>query len=175
MSGQNEALKQLYALKLQKCAEQASLSKRMNEMLVKPGGLNENTKMSMKSIQAAIAVSKNPGYFEYYQTPDDLQHVEDKKFLNGLARSVQKVQKELDQINEDIEQTTAASKPKVPEVPSVSSLSQWFDMYGKPDLTEDKKDRMTSFSKSTRTYGGTEHYKSFKTVSTVMVKGRITR
>jgi hypothetical protein len=171
----NDALNQLYTLKLQKCAEQKALCKRMNEILCKPGGLNENTKLAMKNIQAAIAVSKNPGYFEYHETPDDLHRVEEKKILNSLARSVQKVHKELEQINEDIAQTTVASKPKVPEPPNVTSLSQWFDIYGKPTIPEDKKDQLTSFHKNERTYGGTQHYKAFKSVSTVMVKGRVTR
>ncbi len=175
MAHNSGALQQLYNLKLAKMSEQQALSKQMNEMLCKPGGLNENTKISIKNLQAAIAVSKTPGYFEYHHTPEELQQIEERKNLNALARSVQKVHKELEQINEDIAQTTAALKPKVPEPPMVNSLAQWFDIYGKPNLTDEKKDLMTSFQSASKVYGGTEHYKSFKTASTVMVKGRITR
>ena len=171
----NDALAQLYKLKLDKCAEQKTLCKQMNDILCKPGGLNENTKLSMKNISAAIAVSKNPGYFEYHTTPEELHNIEERKVLNNLARSVQRVHKQIDQINEDIIQTTAASKPKVPDAPHVSSLSQWFDIYGRPDVPEDKKSQISSFHKGQRTYGGTAAYPAFKSVSSVMVKGRVTR
>ena len=48
-----------------------------------------------------------------------------------------------------------------------------FDIYGRPNLTEEKKDLMTKFEKNSKIYGGTKHkeYSSFKTTSTVMVPG----
>lgn len=55
------ALDKLYELKLQKIKEQKDLSDRMNEILTKHGGLNENSKLTRKSLQAAIAVAKQPG------------------------------------------------------------------------------------------------------------------
>ena len=83
----------------------------------------------------------------------------------------------MEQINEEIAQLEIQLKPKIPEPPPVSSLSQWFDIYGRPTLTEEKKDLMTKFEKNSKIYGGTKHkdYPSFKTTSTVMVPGRITR
>lgn len=105
--------------------------------------------------------------------PDEIKSMEEKKVLNSLAKSIAKVHKELDQINEEIEQTTAQLQPKPIEPPSVTSLNQWFDIYGKPQLTDEKRDMMTKFEKDSKIYGGTAHYKSFKTTSTIMVKGRI--
>ena len=93
--------------------------------------------------------------------------------LNSLAKSISKIHKELEQINEEIALTTAQLQPKPIEPPSVSSLSQWFDIYGKPNLTDEKRDLMTKFEKDSKVYGGTAHYQSFKTTSTIMVKGRI--
>lgn len=60
------SLDQLYAVKFQKIKEQKALSDRMSDLLSKSGGLNESSKMALKNLQAAITVSKRPGYFEYY-------------------------------------------------------------------------------------------------------------
>ena len=76
------ALDRLYAVKFQKLKHQSSLSKKMHDMLSKHGGLNDSTFQSMKSINAAIAVAKQPGYFDYYTPPDDIKMVEEKK---GIA------------------------------------------------------------------------------------------
>lgn len=105
--------------------------------------------------------------------PDEIKSTEDKKVLNALAKSISKVHHELEQINEEIEQAKLKNQHKAPEPPSITSLNQWFDVYGKPHLTEEKRDLMTKFEKDSKIYGGTHHYKSFKTTSTIMVKGRI--
>ena len=168
-------LDQLYATKLRKLKEQKSFSDQMNDLLSKTGGLNDSSKVAVKNLHAAIAVSKKPGYFEYYVASDDVKRTEEKKTLNSLARSVQKTHLELEQINEEIRQAESHLQKGPPEPPSINSLSQWFDTYGRPNMTEEKKDRMTSFSTNTKIYGGTSHHPSFKSVSTVMTKGRITR
>ena len=82
---------------------------------------------------------------------------------------------ELDQINEEIQQAELQNQPKASEPPQIGNLSQWFETYGRPNMTEEKRNRLTSFDKSAKIYGGTEHYKSFKTMSATMVKGRVTR
>lgn len=172
-------LDQLYASKLRKLKEQKGYSDQMNDILSKNGGLNDSSKSTLKNLQAAIAVSKKPGYFEYYAAPDDIKRTEEKKVLNYLARKVQSLHKELEQINEEIAHAEAQKRAQqlaaLENNRSINSLSQWFDTYGRPTLTEEKKDRMTSFSTNSKIYGGTQHYKSFKTVSTVMTKGRLTR
>ncbi len=168
-------LEQLYAAKMRKLKEQKAFSDQMNDLLSKSGGLNDSSKIAMKNLHAAIAVSKKPGYFEYYAASDDIKQTEEKKVLNSLARSVQKTHKELEQLNDEIALAEShIAKPQI-DGPNITSLSQWFDTYGRPSLTEEKKDRMTSFATNSKIYGGTEHYKSFKTVSTVMTKGRLTR
>lgn len=90
-----------------------------------------------------------------------------------MAKNISKIHKELEQINEEINQTTSQMQPKPIDVPQVNSLNQWFDIYGRPQLTEEKRDMMTKFEKDSKIYGGTTHYKSFKTTSTIMVKGRV--
>jgi hypothetical protein len=57
----NTALDKLYDMKLQKVKEQKDLADKMNDILTKHGGLNESSKLTRKSLQAAIAVAKQPG------------------------------------------------------------------------------------------------------------------
>lgn len=176
----SSSLDQLYAAKLRKLEEQKKISDEMNDILSKVGGLNESSRLSMKNLNAAIAVSKKPGYFDYYVASDDIKRTEEKRVLNGLARSVQKVHKELEQLNEEIRQAehsaqAARMQATLSSTPSISSLDQWFDTYGRVTMTDEKKDRMTSFVPDSKVYGGAGKYKSFKSSSSVMVKGRLTR
>ena len=95
-------LDRLTELKFQKLKHQSSLSKKMNDILTKSGGMNDSTHHSIKSINAAIAVAKQPGYFDYYAASDDIKHAEEKKTLNHLAKEIQKVHLELEQLNGEI-------------------------------------------------------------------------
>lgn len=167
-------LDQMYAARLLKLEEQKALSTRMNDLLTKPKGLNESMKLTVKNLQAAIAVSKQPGYFEYYVTPDDLKNIEDNKILNGLARAIQKLHFELEQLNHEISTLEAKRpQPKMNDIP-LDSLAQWFDMYGRPK-DSNNKEQITQFVPSSRVYGGTSHHRAFKTQSSAMKTGRITR
>jgi len=173
MSG-STVLDQMYATRLLKLEEQKALSTRMNDLLTKPKGLNDSMKLTVKNLQAAIAVAKQPGYFEYYATPDDLKHVEDNKVLNSLARAIQKLHLELEQINAEIATLEAKRPaPKMNDIP-LDSLSQWFDMYGRPK-DANNKEQISQFVPSSRVYGGTSHHRAFKTQSATMKTGRITR
>jgi hypothetical protein len=190
----NVALDKLYELKIQKIKEQKELSDAMNETLTKHGGLNENSKMTRKSLQAAIAVAKQPGlfrmshfdaltclpvvrhfvgYFDYYRPTDEVKDIEEGKVLNQYARKIAKVHAELEQINSEIDK---AKRPPqtVTEIP-LSSLGQWFDVYGRPKPNPAVEDMLTTFSPSPKIYGGTAHHRSFKTQASIMRSGRITR
>lgn len=168
------ALDQLYAVRLQKLEEQKALSTRMNDILTKPKGLNESQKLTQKNLQAAIAVAKQPGYFEYYETPDDLKQIESNKTLNSLARAIQKLHQELEQIGSEIAAMEAKKpQPKMNDMP-LTSLSQWFDTYGRAK-DSGNKEQITQFSANSRVYGGTAHHRAFKSQGATMKTGRITR
>ena len=67
-------------------------------------------------MKAAIAVAKQPGYFEYYHPSDEVRECESGKTLNKLVKSLDKVHRELEQINGDIANAQAArSEPKIHE------------------------------------------------------------
>jgi len=173
-SKNNFKLEELYKQKLVKLAEQKALSDQMNEILCKKGGFNETSNLKKRNLLAAIAVSNQSGYFDYYETPKDVKAVEDQKILNTIARAIQKVHKELVQLNEEITQNTS-SIPKlvISDVP-LTSLNQWFEVYGKPKNSE-IKDMLTTFQPNRKIYGGTNHHKSFKTQSSSMKSGHLTR
>jgi hypothetical protein len=88
-SSSSRSLDRLYELKLQKLKEQKVVSDQMNDILSRQGGLNDMSKYTCKNLQAAIAVSKMPGYFEYYHIPEELKKIEEKKVLNTLAKNIQ--------------------------------------------------------------------------------------
>lgn len=172
---QSDALIALYEHKVQKLNEQKALSDRMNEILTRKGGLNDNSKNVRKNLSAAIAVSKQPGYFEYYQTPSEVKELEDSKILNSLVKSLGKVHRELEQINTEIasHHEKAAAPPKIET--SLTSMAQWFETYGRPENTQCLEERMTTFQPSPKIYGGTSHHRAFKTQSSNMKKGRVTK
>ena len=170
----SSVLDQLYATRLQKLEEQKAISTRMNEILTKPNGLNDSAKLTMKSLQAAIAVAKQPGYFEYYKSSDEVKQIEDNKILNNLARQVQKLHSELEQLGNEIAVLEAKRHvPKISDIP-LTSLNQWFDMYGKAkDIG--LKDQISQFVPAPRVYGGTSHHRAFKSQAATMKVGRCTR
>lgn len=172
---ENPALQGLYAQKIAKIAEQKALSDKMVEIL---HSLNDASKLSRKSLMAAIAVSKQPGYFEYYTPPEEVKNAEEGKLLNKLARQVSKVHGEIEAINSEIAQASSKPPPKANDIP-LSDLSQWFEIYGRPkplDGNAATKDTLlTAFVPSPKIYGGTSHHRSFKTQSTIMRTGTLTR
>ena len=120
----------LYKQKFTKLQEQKALSDKMNEIL---GKFNASSVESKRNLVAAIAVSQQSGYHEFYEAPREVKELEDQRVLNKLARGVQKIHKELEALNSEID-SLEANKRKVqpPSDVPVSSLSQWFEVYGKP-------------------------------------------
>ncbi len=170
-------LMSLYEIKIQKLNEQKELSKRMNDILTRHGGLNENSMIIRKNLSAAIAVSKQPGYFEYYQPTHEIKEIEENKLLNSLVKSLNKVHNELDQIQHEISSHNERSlmNQSLKMEPNISNLSQWFETYGRPENTVLLEERMTSFQNSPKIYGGTNHHRAFKSQASTMKKGRVTK
>jgi len=168
----NPTLSGLYDAKVRKLEEQKELCKKMNDILTGPGGLNEDSKVARKNTLAAIAVSQQPGKFEYHKSSAEVKELEETKVLNKLARAVEKVGRELEQIDTEIH--SATPKKTTPEEPSLGSLSSWFDMYGRPEGIN-AKDMISTFEPAGKIFGGTAHHRSFKSQTSALKKGRITR
>lgn len=167
-SSSSSRLDGLYKQKEAKLLLQKSVSDEASSILRK---LNESSKVSRKNLQAAIAIARQPGYFEYYQRPPEIVRIEEGRVLNRLAVEISKINREIDQISEEIEiETRQLRKNRVREI-DLTRVNQWFEVYGKPIHTED--DRRTAFSPSKKVYGGTDHHKSFKSVAVTMTPGRL--
>lgn len=174
----SEALTTLYEAKLQKLEEQKALANKMNAILTRKGGLNDGSKASCKNLKAAIAVSNQPGYFEYYVPSKEVKDVEESKVLNSIVKSLEKVHRELNQINEDISHHHVprdGAMGQAPQELGLTSLSHWFDTYGRPKNEILLDELKTTFQPSPKIYGGTNHHRSFKSQSSPMKVGRVTK
>lgn len=167
----NSTLEALYRQKAMKLSQQKSLSDEFHGIVQK---LAFSNSLERTNLLAAIAVSKRPGYFEYYEPSDEIKHLEGSNVLRKLAAKISAINHELEQINEEInlqrQSTTQISSLAHPL--EVTKVSHWFDLYGRPTRLDD--DRMTTFVPNKKIYGGTNQYKSFKSVASTMKKGRIT-
>mmetsp|Transcript_8293 Transcript_8293/g.8451 ORF Transcript_8293/g.8451 Transcript_8293/m.8451 type:complete len:204 (-) Transcript_8293:248-859(-) len=159
------------AARLQKMNEQRIVSKRMHETLER---LNNDSDIARKNVKAAIAVARQPGYFEYHQAPPDI--VEKAKILPQYTRNISKLHNEITQIDAEMAREQDSQQgfdTKLPEI-SLNSLSQWFDNYGRPKHSE-IDGWVTSFQTNPKVYGGTGHHRAFRSQASSMKKGRITR
>ncbi len=176
-------LEQLTAAKLAKLVEQKALSDKMSAMLhdrMIPSQTQNN-----KNLSAAISVSKKPGFFEYYQAPDDVKEFERDKALNKLVRQLGKLHSEIVSISEEIDlamqdrkKNIDASRTKALDASggNMSTLSQWLESHGAPTSTmEVSRDQYTTFKPASKIYGGTAHHRSFKSSASSMTQGRMTR
>ncbi|KAJ1454717.1 hypothetical protein M885DRAFT_521304 [Pelagophyceae sp. CCMP2097] len=156
-----------------KLSEQKALSDQLHSLLTKSGGLIESSSLTCKNLQVAVAVSKRPGFFEYYVPNEYVKRVIRTDECGALVRKMQRVQKELEAIEADVSQRRAAETAKLSEerpAPNVGSLDQWFAQYGRPK--EPAAGVLTTFEKNAKIYGGTAHHRAFKTQALKMKKGR---
>lgn len=178
-SSSSDVLTGLYKVKEGKIAEQKEYSDRMRDILAK---MNQSSNLTKKNLQAAIAVSKKAGYFEYYAPPDEVKQAEEQKTLNSFAAKIAKTHKELEAINAEIEQAKSKEKKQPMDI-QINDLAQWMSTYKEItpyDETEKRTSQplpelLTKFSTGKKIYGGTKHHRSFKTMATTMVKGTLTR
>lgn len=155
-----------------------------------PGGFNEASRKTCKNLEAAITASKRPGYFAYYEQPDHLTAVVRSGEVERLQAQAVQLQKQIDQLSDKIEAlhsaataNTASSSPSSgggsptfgAAAPNVHNLKQWFATYGAPKQADTSADAYTNFTPNKKVYGGTTHYSAFRSQSSTMKKGRLTR
>jgi len=97
----------------------------MNKIL---GDLNEVSRYARRDLSVAIVVAQRPGYHNYYQPPEEAQSVIQNDTLKKLSRKVERIQSEIDSIDEEIAQQDAVkTNAKLTEGSQVNSLQQvWF-------------------------------------------------
>jgi hypothetical protein len=166
------AMNDLTASKLQKLQEQRELSDKLNTVLTKEGGLIQSAQQTCKNLEVAVAVSKRPGFFEYYQPSEEVKRVYQTNECNNLVRRIARAQKELDVLDQEIQLRADAREARAaPFQPSVGNLEQWFQSYGRPKNAM-PDGILTTFQKDKKIYGGTAHHRAFKTQAMTMKKGR---
>lgn len=165
------SLNRLYELKIRKLEEQREVSNKMNAILRE---LSASSHMVKKNLEVAISVSKRPGYFHYYEPDASIRELEQGRVLEGLVTSIQKVGRELEQLDREIAQLKTGMRSQGLPVNDVQSLRDWFTIYGRPTVHPETSDRISSFVSSQKVYGGTNHHRAFRSQSTVMKKGRCT-
>ncbi|CAN0141257.1 unnamed protein product [Pylaiella littoralis] len=173
----------LTALKVRKLGQQQELAKEFNFILTRQGGLNDQTRQTCKNLEYAIAVATRPGQIEYYRPSEEAARIVENGDLAALTHKIARLQREIDQVEQDIQQagavsssTAAAAGQTLPSAaaPACSNLAEWFAEYGEPGPPA-AAGLTTTFEESPKIYGGTNHHRAFKTQATVMRKGRIIR
>ncbi len=66
------------------------------------GGLNEVSRKTCKSLEAAVAASKNPGNIAYYEPPEQTKKVVKGGELQKLQKQINSIQKDIDQCKQEI-------------------------------------------------------------------------
>lgn len=162
--------------KLDKLDEQSVFSNQLHEILTKEGGLVQTSDRVCKNLVAAVAVSQRPGFFEYYQTPPEVQRVYDCGECRSIVRKISRTQQEIDHIDRELAERAHAASSTSANVGSpehaVCNLDQWFSSYGRPK--EPPAGFVTSFQKVSKIYGATAHHRAFKSQAMTMKKGRLT-
>ncbi|KAG9403643.1 hypothetical protein AC1031_006293 [Aphanomyces cochlioides] len=159
---------------LQKKKEELLLAQRdkadkFHAILSGPGGLNETSR------KTSISASKKPGYFSYFDQPEVVKAIIKNGELRKLQTAILQLQQKIEQVDVEIANyTKAANVPGAAGTTSdIQTFKQWFTTYGTPKPVTSGV--LTSFSANPKVYGGTEHYSAFKTQSTTMKKGRLTK
>ena len=120
------------------------------------------------------------------------RQVERSNQCGQLTKKLARVNKELENLNEEIAQRELAKKAqRAAELAKfelkeddregkgagggagMQSLEQWLAVYGQPKPAP--HGYMTTFQKGPKIYGGTTHHRAFKTQSTQMTTGHLIR
>jgi len=197
MSSDQARLDELFELKKRKLNEQKQAASKFQHALTDPvrelphspsqllvltsavsgcprfqDGCLENSRLKLKNLAAGIVASRQPGYFKYHQDNERVAQIESTNELPKLNKEIQRLGNDLANIDSEIAEIQARMR-KPSEPPKLDSLSQWVATYGK--VSDPNPDRVSSFKKSSKVYGGTKHYPSFKSSATTMKRGLCTK
>ena len=137
-------------------------------------GLNEVSRLTQRSLEVAIVVSKRPGVIDYYQQPEETKTIVQNNDLKNLSKKVDRIQGEIDSVDTELQQIELMrQKPTMGTGSEMTSLQQWLARHGDPKPAP--SGFMSTFQRDPKIYGGTNHHKAFKSQSTTMKRGFLTR
>ena len=156
--------------KLRTLEQQRAQSDDLNALLTREGGLNESQYMTCKNLKAAVAVSKQPGFFEYHKHSAEVQRAYDRKTCNQMVKKIARTQQDLDAIEEDIRAREAARLKSLElRDPTLTSFDQWFQQFGRPQNMPQRF--YSTFDDNKKIYGGTHHHRAFRSNARTMKLG----
>lgn len=131
----------------------------------------EHTLRTTRNVRAAIVVARQPGYFNYYKPPPEIEAAERNGAIASYVREIQRCQGDIDAVNADIAAVERDIKALQGSEQQVSSLHQWLAVHGRP-VTEFGQGFTSQFVASKHVFGGTKHYPGFKSQAVTLVLGR---
>ncbi|EGZ28544.1 hypothetical protein PHYSODRAFT_322207 [Phytophthora sojae] len=127
----------------------------------------------LASKNEAYTASKRPGYFAYYEQPENVKNVLRTGEMQRLQEQIVHLQKQIDQLTEKIEKSAEGYEVGHTGI-TITSLKHWLATYGTPK-PQSTSDLFTVFTPDKKVYGGTAHYSAFRTQASTMKKGRLTK
>eukprot|EP00941_MAST-03F_sp_MAST-3F-sp1_P004615 g4615.t1 len=164
---------ELVQFKIQKQKDQMSITAEYQKALNDEDGLIENSRLTVKNLNAAIATAKQPGYFKYHSDFDRVKKIESRNELKAYNQRIAQIQKEIDHATAEMAEMERRRRSALEsgKLPAVGSLSAWFAQYGgKPRQVP--TGGVTQFLPSAKVYGGTKHHPAFKSLASGMKRGR---
>ncbi|ETO72280.1 hypothetical protein F444_11555 [Phytophthora nicotianae P1976] len=168
-----ELTQELVKKKIELLEQQKAKSTKLNELLDAPGGFNEVSRKTCNNLEAAITASKRPGYFAYYEQPQHVKNILRSGEVQRLQEQILHLQKQIDQLTEKIEKSAEGQDVGYTDT-TITSLKHWLATYGMPKQ-QSTSDLFTVFTPDRKVYGGTTHYSAFRSQSSTMKKGRLTK
>ena len=143
-------------------------------------GAIEDSRKTLKNLEAAIVRAKQPGYFSYHPTSKAVTAIEGKNEFKQLSAKISRVGREIDQVNAEMEKLERKRKQDMQHgmdnPPPISGLKDWFAKYGTPgDTIKGTTGLATEFKTNPKVYGGTKHHQAFRTVAITCKRGTLTK
>lgn len=159
----------------------AAVSRLDSPVPVSQEGAVEASRRTCKSLEAAIATAKMPGYFTHYKPPEAVVAAEKDGTMRKLSKQLaaaeeesQKASQALDAAKKEATDRAAADARRAQEGHGAGrSLKDWLRVNGRPRAPAEGM--LSTLEPSGRVYGGGKHVGPFRSVAVSMKHGRVTR
>eukprot|EP01138_Halocafeteria_seosinensis_P016434 gb/GECG01016765.1/.p1 GENE.gb/GECG01016765.1/~~gb/GECG01016765.1/.p1 ORF type:complete len:210 (+),score=32.04 gb/GECG01016765.1/:1-630(+) len=138
-------------------------------------GLIENSKKTMKNLDAAIVTAKQPGYFSYYKPPHHIRHIVSNEVLMDKLEEIEELEDKIDDLKEKMRNTEQRIQSSMVKERKCKSLDEWFDVHGRPSPNYGGEGFATAFKQNPRVHAGTKYLEGFRSNATIMKPGRLTK
>jgi hypothetical protein len=131
----------------------------------------EHTLKTTRNVRAAIVVARQPGYFQYYKQPPEVEAAEKSGAIAALVAEIRRLQGDIDAVTAEAAGAERDIRALHGGGQQVSSLRQWLAVHGRP-VSSFGAGFTSQYVPSKHVYGGTKHYPGFKSHAVTLVLGR---